>query len=70
MRSPTPFQIQRCLGGLRYPAGKEEVIRRASERGAGAQVMRLLALLPAARYESPVALARELGRQAENVAFG
>jgi hypothetical protein len=34
---PTPFRIQKFLGGLRYPARKYQVLERARSRGADAQ---------------------------------
>lgn len=69
MRLPSPFRVQKFLGGLQYPARKEDVLERARERCADGQVMRLLGLLPDRPYESPIALSREVGRQAENLAL-
>lgn len=62
---PSPFRIQKFLGGLRYPARKHEVMERARSRGADAQLMDLLASLPERDYESPISLSCEVGRQAE-----
>ena len=69
MRLPSPFRVQKYLAGLHYPARKAEVLERARERQADGQVMRLLVLLPDRPYESPIALSREVGRQAENLAL-
>lgn len=63
---PSPFRIQKYLGGLRYPADKQQVLERARSRGADAQLMQVLDLLPERRYESPVSLSCEVGRQAEH----
>jgi hypothetical protein len=57
--------VQKFLAGMRYPAGKREVLERARSRGADAQLLGLLLLLPDRDYESPVALSCEIGRQAE-----
>lgn len=57
--------MQKFLGGLRYPAGKLEVLERARSRGADAQLMSVLMLLPERDYESPVSLSCEVGRQVE-----
>lgn len=61
---PTPFRIQKYLGGLRYPARKDEAIERARLRGADAQVIDLLDALPDRTYNSPISLSCEVGRQA------
>lgn len=67
MKVPSPFRVQKFLGGLRYPACKRAVLERARERGADGEIMRLLVRLPERPYESPVSLSREVGRQAENL---
>lgn len=59
---PSPFRVQKYLGGLRYPALKSEVIERARQRGADAQLMGLLVELPERSYESPISLSCEVGR--------
>lgn len=64
MKTPaslTPFRIQKCLRGLRYPAGKREVLERARLQGADEHVLRALARLPERAYESPIAVSREVG---------
>ena len=59
----TPFRIQKFLGGLRYPARKEQVLERARERGADEQVLGALRRLPDDRaYDSPISLSREVSR--------
>jgi len=59
----TPFRIQKFLGGLRYPARKEQVLERARQRGADEQVLGALRRLPDDRaFDSPIALSREVGR--------
>jgi hypothetical protein len=62
---PSPFRVQKFLAGLRYPARKHEVLERARSRGADAQLIRLLSLLPERDYETPISLSCEVGRQAE-----
>jgi hypothetical protein len=61
---PSPFRVQKFLGGLRYPAGKQQVLERARSRGADQALLRLLGLLPERDYESPISLSCEVGRQA------
>jgi hypothetical protein len=61
----TPFRIQKYLGGVRYPAGKQDVLERARLKGADEQVLAALQLLPELEYESPIALSGAVGRQLE-----
>lgn len=70
MSLPSPFRVQKYLAGLQYPARKAEVLERARERCADSQVMHLLVLLPERAYESPIALSREVARQAESLTPG
>lgn len=39
---PNPIQIQKYLGGLEYPASKEEILEKAREEGADQAVMTFL----------------------------
>lgn len=61
---PSAFRVQKYLGGLRYPARKDDVLDRARSRGADAQLLSLLISLPDRAYESPISLSCEVGRQA------
>ncbi len=45
----TPFRIQKFLGGLRYPARKD-------------QVLGALHTLPDRAYESPISVSRQIGQ--------
>ncbi len=56
-----PIQIQKFLGGLDYPVGKQDLIDRARKAGADEKVMAALERIPDQEYESPIALSRELG---------
>lgn len=58
----TPFRIQKFLGGLRYPARKDQVLERARERGADDQVIAALERLPDGAWGSPISLSRQVGR--------
>jgi hypothetical protein len=60
----TPFRIQKFLGGLRYPARKDQVLEQARQRGADEQVIGALATLPDGAYESPISLSRQIRRPA------
>jgi hypothetical protein len=58
----TPFRIQKFLGGLRYPARKDQVLERARERGADDRVIAALERLPDGAWDSPISLSRQVGR--------
>jgi hypothetical protein len=63
--TPTPFRVQKYLGGVRYPARKHEVLERARLKGADDQVLAALRRLPELEFESPIALSCAVGRQLE-----
>ena len=63
---PSPFRVQKFLAGLRYPARKHDVLERARSRGADAELLSVLTLLPERDYESPISVSCEVGRQAEH----
>lgn len=68
--NPSAIQIQRYLGGIDYPVGKNEVIAAARDAGADEGVLRMLDLLPDRQYEAPIDVSREAteGEAAEGAA--
>ena len=60
--APNPIQLQKFLGGLDYPAGKQDIIDKAKKHGAGENAMDVLGKIPDQEYSSPVAISRELGK--------
>jgi len=52
--APSPIEVQKYLHGLEYPAQREEIIDKAEEEGADAEILELLQKLPDKDYESPV----------------
>lgn len=60
--SPNPVQIQKFLGGLDYPAGKQDILEKAKQEGADDNVMQALEQIPDQDYASPVAVSREVGK--------
>jgi len=59
-----PIQVQKFLGGLDYPVSKDELIRRAEERGADERVMSALQQLADGEFESPVDVSEAVARVA------
>lgn len=53
MNDISPIAIQEYLGGIDYPAEKDDVVAHAQEKGAGEKVMNALEQLPDKTYENP-----------------
>lgn len=60
--TPNPVQIQKFLGGIDYPAAKEEILDKARAEGADERVMETLNRIPDRQYDSPVSVSREVGK--------
>jgi hypothetical protein len=56
MTNFNPIQIQKYLGGMEYPASKQELIEHAKEQGAPEEVVRALDEAPTEEYETPADL--------------
>jgi hypothetical protein len=56
MERPNPIQVQKALGGIDYPASKEEILRRAKESGADQEVLDALDGIPDREYDGPTAV--------------
>jgi len=54
--TPNPIQVQKFLGGIDYPAGKEALISKAKESGADSNVLDALQNIPDKEYDSPTAV--------------
>jgi hypothetical protein len=53
---PIAIQVQKFLGGIDYPASKEEIVRTATDAGAGDEVLNALEGLPEREYDGPTAV--------------
>ncbi|MER7700477.1 MULTISPECIES: DUF2795 domain-containing protein [unclassified Streptomyces] len=51
-----PIELQKCLSGMDYPAGKEAVVDQARRNGADEEIMEVLQALPDQEYDSPAAV--------------
>ncbi|MFC6065520.1 DUF2795 domain-containing protein [Streptomyces ochraceiscleroticus] len=58
-----PIEMQKCLGGVNYPASKDEIMRQAEQHGASKDIMGALKKLPESDYDSPAAVSREVGKE-------
>jgi len=57
-----PTDIQQALGGLDYPASKEELVQHARDNAAEEQVINFLERIEEGNYESPVEVQEELNK--------
>ncbi|MEX2599098.1 MAG: DUF2795 domain-containing protein [Dehalococcoidia bacterium] len=64
MAKVNPVQVQKYLGGLDYPASKDDVVRRAQDEGADEEVMDTLKSLPMDRFNSPNDISEAIGKAA------
>ena len=60
--APNPIQVQKYLGGLDYPAKKQDIVEKARQKGADNDIMQILQKIPDQEYSSPVALSREVSK--------
>ncbi len=61
MAQPNPIELQKALGGMDYPASKEELVKHAEGKGADDEVLSFLRNLPDKNYETPAAVNKEMG---------
>ncbi|HEY6801767.1 MAG TPA: DUF2795 domain-containing protein [Agromyces sp.] len=53
MMTPNPIEVQKFLGGLDYPASKDDILRTAKDAGAGDDVVEALEKIDDRDYEDP-----------------
>ena len=61
MATVNPVQVQKFLGGLDYPASKQDLIKRAEQEGADEDVRSTLEQLPGQEYETPADVSKAIG---------
>ncbi len=57
-----PVQIQKYLGGIDYPASKQDLVKTAKSKGADQRVMDMLNKLPDQKYNKPTDVTKEIGK--------
>jgi len=55
-----PIQVQKALGGVDYPADKEDLVKNAEKKDADDDVLSALKDLPDKKYETPADVNKEL----------
>lgn len=54
-------EVQKALGGVSYPAGRDELVRHAEGGGAGDEVVELLRGMDEREYSGPDQVMQQLG---------
>ena len=55
-----PVQARKFLGGMNYPAGKDEIVNYAEPQGADENVLSVLRRIPDRQYDGPNAVSHEI----------
>lgn len=58
--TPNPIDVQKHLGGLDYPASKDDIVSKAKDSGADGALLDALNSLPDKQYEKPTDVSHEL----------
>lgn len=52
-RNVSPAEVQKYLGGMSYPASKDDLVETAEEAGAPSEVMEMIERMPEQEYGGP-----------------
>lgn len=63
MARPNPIQLQKHLGGMDYPAGKDEIVAHAEAQGASEELLSALREIPDRQYNGPNAVSAAFSDQ-------
>lgn len=55
---PNPIQMQKFLGGMEYPASKDQIVEHAKAKGADEAVLDGLKAIPDREYNGPNAVSQ------------
>ncbi|AEN08258.1 MULTISPECIES: DUF2795 domain-containing protein [unclassified Streptomyces] len=58
-----PIELQKALGGVGYPADKQQILDQAKQHGAGHDVIDALGALPDKSYDSPADVNKEVSQE-------
>ncbi|MBD0329828.1 MAG: NUDIX domain-containing protein [Thermoleophilia bacterium] len=64
MANPTPIEAQKYLGGIDYPASKQQVVEHARGQGAEGALLQALESIPDREYDGPNAVSAALANGA------
>ena len=60
MADVNPIELQKALGGMNYPASKEDLVKHAKGEDADDEVLSFLRDLPDRNYETPADVNKEM----------
>ena len=60
MAKVNSIQAQKFLGGMDYPASKDEIVKHAGQDGADENVLDVLRCIPERQYDGPNAVSHEI----------
>ncbi len=60
MANVNPIQVQKALGGMDYPAGKQQIVDHARQQGADQEVISALEQIPDREYDGPSGVQKEI----------
>ena len=61
MAKVNPVQVQKFLGGLDYPASRQDLLKHAEQEGADENVRSTLEQIPDQKYETPADVSQAIG---------
>lgn len=62
MAHVNPIQVQKFLGGVDYPAKKDDLVKCAKSKGADDNVMQVLKQLPDESFQTPADVSKAIGK--------
>lgn len=62
MPTVNPIQVQKFLGGVDYPAHKDEIVEHARSKGADENILQTLEQLPDEDFETPADVSKAIGQ--------
>ncbi|HEV7928667.1 MAG TPA: DUF2795 domain-containing protein [Nitrosospira sp.] len=62
MAAVNPIQVQKFLGGMNYPAKKDEIVKHAKSKGADDKIMETLEQLPEESFQTPADVSKAIGQ--------
>lgn len=58
MADVNPIELQKHLGGVDYPASRDDLVKKAEENGADDEVLEALRGIPDREYDAPTAVTK------------
>ena len=60
MTKVNPIELQKALGGMDYPASRDELVKHAQSKNADDDILSALKDLPDRKYETPADVNKEV----------